>query len=167
LTAKPDAAEAKRFLAKAIEASGNAMPSVINVDKSPAYPAAVEALKAEGAAVSRSPAPMQIRNWHCAALERQARSLQSRQTKHKVTRPIFYVNKPDVVGMMSRSTLDYEYEDPDDPTTAHRRNTNISVCVPPSKSPVRSKHSRNCIPQESKSYGHWPSIWRAFRSRRA
>jgi transposase, IS6 family len=48
LTAKRDAAAAKRFLHKAIEASGNAMPRVMNVDKSPAYPAAVEALKAEG-----------------------------------------------------------------------------------------------------------------------
>jgi transposase, IS6 family len=49
LTAKRDAAAAKRFLVKAIEASGNAMPRVMNVDKNPAYPAAVEALKAEGA----------------------------------------------------------------------------------------------------------------------
>ena len=48
LTAKRDAAAAKRFLVKAIEASGNAMPRVMNVDKNPAYPAAVEALKAEG-----------------------------------------------------------------------------------------------------------------------
>ena len=49
LTAKRDAAAAKRFLVKAIEASGNAMPRVLNVDKNPTYPAAVEALKAEGA----------------------------------------------------------------------------------------------------------------------
>src|SRR5215468_7824807 len=49
LTAKRDAAAAKRFLVKAIEGSGNAMPRVMNVDKNPAYPAAVEALKAEGA----------------------------------------------------------------------------------------------------------------------
>ena len=48
LTAKRDTAAAKRFLVKAIEASGRAMPRVINVDKNPAYPAAVEALKAEG-----------------------------------------------------------------------------------------------------------------------
>jgi transposase-like protein len=45
LTAKRDAAAAKRFLVKAIEASGNPMPRVMNVDKNPAYPAAVEALK--------------------------------------------------------------------------------------------------------------------------
>ena len=47
LAAKRDCAAAKRFLAKAIEASGNPMPRVINVDKNPAYPAAVEALKAD------------------------------------------------------------------------------------------------------------------------
>jgi IS6 family transposase len=32
----------------AIEASGNPMPRVINVDKNPAYPVALEALKADG-----------------------------------------------------------------------------------------------------------------------
>jgi IS6 family transposase len=48
LTAKRDAAAAKRFLLRVIEASGNAMPRVINVDKNPAYPAAVEEMKAEG-----------------------------------------------------------------------------------------------------------------------
>src|SRR3984885_604548 len=48
LTAKRDTAAAKRFLRKAIEASDNAMPRVMNVDKNPAYPAAVEALKGEG-----------------------------------------------------------------------------------------------------------------------
>jgi IS6 family transposase len=48
LTAKRDTAAAKRFLRKAIDAWGNAMPRVMNVDKNPAYPAAVEALKAEG-----------------------------------------------------------------------------------------------------------------------
>src|SRR5215472_2349150 len=48
LTAKRDAAAAKRFIRKALSAPGNAQPRVINVDKNPAYPAAVEALKAEG-----------------------------------------------------------------------------------------------------------------------
>src|SRR5687768_10921477 len=47
LTAKRDAAAAKRFLLNAIAASGNAMPRVMNVDKNPAYPAAVEQVKAE------------------------------------------------------------------------------------------------------------------------
>ena len=46
LTAQRDTAAAKRFLRKAIAASGNAMPRVMNVDKNPAYPAAVESLKA-------------------------------------------------------------------------------------------------------------------------
>jgi IS6 family transposase len=49
LTARRDAGAAKRFLRRAIHASGNGMPRVMNVDKNPAYPAAVEALKAEGA----------------------------------------------------------------------------------------------------------------------
>ena len=49
LTALRDAAAAKRFLRGAIDASGNGMPRVTNVDKNPAYPAALEALKAEGA----------------------------------------------------------------------------------------------------------------------
>ena len=53
LTAKRDTAAAKRFLRKAINASGNAMPRVMNVDKNPAYQAAVETLKAEGAIPSR------------------------------------------------------------------------------------------------------------------
>ena len=48
LTAKRDTAAAKRFLRRAIEASSNPMPRVINVDKNPAYPAAMEALKADG-----------------------------------------------------------------------------------------------------------------------
>ena len=47
LTAKRDKTAAKRFLVKAIKASGNPMPRVMNVDKNPAYPAAVEALKAD------------------------------------------------------------------------------------------------------------------------
>jgi IS6 family transposase len=53
LTARRDAAAAKRLLRRAIEASGNPMPPVINVDKNPAYPAALHALKAEGAIPSR------------------------------------------------------------------------------------------------------------------
>src|ERR1700753_1940815 len=48
LTSKRDAAAAKRFLRNAIEASGNATPRVMNVDKNPAYPAAVEELKTDG-----------------------------------------------------------------------------------------------------------------------
>jgi len=48
LTAKRDAAAAKRFFRKALRSPGNPVPRVINVDKNPAYPAAVEALKEEG-----------------------------------------------------------------------------------------------------------------------
>ena len=48
LTAKRDAAGAKRVFRKALSSPGNRLPRVINVDKNPAYPAAVEALKEEG-----------------------------------------------------------------------------------------------------------------------
>jgi IS6 family transposase len=49
VTAKRDTAAGKRLLRMAIDPLDNAMPRVMNVDKNPAYPAAVEALKAEGA----------------------------------------------------------------------------------------------------------------------
>ena len=48
LTAKRDAAAAKRFFRKALSQSANPQPRVINVDKNPAYPAAIEQLQAEG-----------------------------------------------------------------------------------------------------------------------
>ena len=48
LTAKRDAAAAKRFFRRALSSPANSVPRVINVDKDRAYPAAVEALKAEG-----------------------------------------------------------------------------------------------------------------------
>jgi len=48
LAAKRDAAAAKRFFRKALTATGNLFPRVINVDKNPAYPAAVKELKTEG-----------------------------------------------------------------------------------------------------------------------
>ena len=48
LTAKRDAAAAKRFFRKALNSPGNRVPRVINVDQNRAYPAAVEALKKEG-----------------------------------------------------------------------------------------------------------------------
>jgi transposase, IS6 family len=48
LTAKRDAAAAKRFLRKALSGAGNPVPRVINVDQNRAYPAAVDALQAEG-----------------------------------------------------------------------------------------------------------------------
>src|SRR5260370_22674119 len=48
LTAKRDTVAAKRFLRRAIDASGNPTPRVTNVDKNPTSPAAVEALKDAG-----------------------------------------------------------------------------------------------------------------------
>src|SRR5258708_27476399 len=48
LTAKRDAAAAKRFFRKVFRSHCNPIPRVINVDKNPAYPAAIRALKREG-----------------------------------------------------------------------------------------------------------------------
>src|SRR3954465_4037280 len=48
LTDRRDAAAAKRFLCRALLNEGNSMPRVINVDKNPAYPCAIEQLKADG-----------------------------------------------------------------------------------------------------------------------
>jgi transposase, IS6 family len=47
LTAKRNKEAAKRFLSKAMENSHHSTPRVINVDKNPAYPPAVEELKSE------------------------------------------------------------------------------------------------------------------------
>ena len=47
LTDRRDAAAAKRFFRRALLNEGNSMPRVINVDKNPAYPRAVEDLKAD------------------------------------------------------------------------------------------------------------------------
>ena len=48
LTAKRDAAAAKRFFRKVFRSPCNLIPRVINVDKNPAYPAALRTLKREG-----------------------------------------------------------------------------------------------------------------------
>ncbi|HSU31002.1 MAG TPA: IS6 family transposase [Bryobacteraceae bacterium] len=48
LTAKRDAAAAKRFFLRVWSCSANPIPRVINVDKNPAYPAAIHALKHQG-----------------------------------------------------------------------------------------------------------------------
>jgi hypothetical protein len=53
LTAKPDAAGAKRFFRKAFQSAGNPIPRVVNVDNNAACPAALEALKAERSLPSR------------------------------------------------------------------------------------------------------------------
>jgi IS6 family transposase len=48
LTAKRDTAAAKRFFQRVFSCSANPIPRVINVDKNPAYPAAIRNLKREG-----------------------------------------------------------------------------------------------------------------------
>src|SRR5437764_12116966 len=55
LTARRDAAAAKRFFQKVFRSSGNPIPRVINVDKNPAYPAAMRRLKREGILPRRVP----------------------------------------------------------------------------------------------------------------
>jgi transposase, IS6 family len=48
LSVKRDARAAKRFFRKMLRAASHSSPRVINVDKNPAYPPAVEQLKEEG-----------------------------------------------------------------------------------------------------------------------
>jgi transposase-like protein len=48
LSAKRDAAAARRFFQKALRSSNHPMPRVMNVDKNPSYPPVVQQLKTEG-----------------------------------------------------------------------------------------------------------------------
>ena len=48
LSAKRDAAAAKRFFQKALSSPNHPSPRVINVDKNPSYPPVIEELKSEG-----------------------------------------------------------------------------------------------------------------------
>jgi transposase-like protein len=83
LTAKRDAAGAQRFFRKALSSVGNPVPRVINVDKNPAYPAAVEALKTEGSL------PRRVRVRQCKYLnnviEQDHRTVKKRVWLRKVT----------------------------------------------------------------------------------
>jgi IS6 family transposase len=54
LSAKRDAKTAKRFFRKMLKAAPHSSPRVINVDKNPAYPPAVEQLKEEGVLPNRT-----------------------------------------------------------------------------------------------------------------
>jgi transposase, IS6 family len=54
LSAKRDARAAKRFFRKMLKAASHSSPRVINVDKNPAYPPAVEQLKGEGTLPNRT-----------------------------------------------------------------------------------------------------------------
>src|SRR5262249_12280939 len=54
LSAKRDARAAKRFFRKIFKAASHSSPRVINVDKNPAYPPAVEQLKEEGTLTNRT-----------------------------------------------------------------------------------------------------------------
>src|SRR5262249_44152314 len=54
LSAKRDARGAKRFFRKMLKAASHSYPRVMNVDKNPAYPPAVEQLKEEGILPNRT-----------------------------------------------------------------------------------------------------------------
>jgi len=85
LTAKRDTAAAKRLFEKVFSSSSNPIPRVINVDKNPAYPAAVEALKAEGTL------PRRVRLRQCKYLnnviEQDHRTVKRRTWLAKTTAP--------------------------------------------------------------------------------
>jgi IS6 family transposase len=85
LTAKRDTAAAKRFFEKVFSSSSNPIPRVINVDKNPAYPAAVEVLKAEGTL------PRRVRLRQCKYLnnviEQDHRTVKKRPGWQKATAP--------------------------------------------------------------------------------
>jgi transposase-like protein len=57
LTAKRDGEGANPFFRKVFAAQENPTPRVVNVDKNPVYPTAIDALKAEGALPGSCPAP--------------------------------------------------------------------------------------------------------------
>jgi len=54
LSAKRDSRAAERFFRKMLKAASHSSPRVINVDKNPAYPLAVEQLKEEGTLPNRT-----------------------------------------------------------------------------------------------------------------
>src|SRR5215467_6477889 len=86
LTARRDAAAAKRFLRMALAASGNPVPRVMNVDKNPAYPSAVEGLKAEGAL------PRRVRLRQCKYLNNVV------EQDHRTVKKRVWLAKGDAVG---------------------------------------------------------------------
>jgi transposase, IS6 family len=94
LAARRDTAAAKRFFEKVFSSSSNPIPRVINVDKNRAYPAAVEALKADGTL------PRRVRLRQCKYLnnviEQDHRTVKKRACLAKGTAPF------KVLGELSR-----------------------------------------------------------------
>lgn len=68
LTSKRDAVAAKRFFRKVFAGPENPTPRVLNVDKNPAYPAAIHALQAEGTL------PRRVRLRQCKVLKQHRRT---------------------------------------------------------------------------------------------
>jgi IS6 family transposase len=109
LTAKRDTTVAKRFLRRVIDASSNVVPRVMNVDKNPAYPAAVDALKAEGAlprrialrqckylnnVIEQDHRTVKKRVWLAKAPFRARRTLQGIETVHMIRKgPVRWLAK--------------------------------------------------------------------------
>ena len=85
LSAKQDAAAAKRFLAKALGRQNHPVPRVINTDGHGAYPPAIVRLKAEGALdedCRHRPAPY-LNN----VLEQDHRAIKRRSTPVSISAP--------------------------------------------------------------------------------
>jgi transposase-like protein len=75
LTAKRNAAAARRFFHKIFSCSANPVPRVINVDKNPANPAAIRVLKQQG------PLPPRVRLRQCKFLNNVVEIVFTQMTK--------------------------------------------------------------------------------------
>jgi len=111
LTAKRDAAAAKRFFRKALSSPSNPVPRVINVDKNPAYAAAVEALRprvpcravfASGSASTQDHRTVKKRVWLAkgyGSFQSAWRTLQGIETMHMINKGrVRWLAKGDAVG---------------------------------------------------------------------
>jgi transposase, IS6 family len=94
LTAKRDTAAAKRFFQKVWSCSSNPIPRVINVDKNPAYPAAIHALQQEGAL------PRRVRLRQCKFLNNVI------EQDHRVSKKRTWLAKGYKTVLSARRTLD-------------------------------------------------------------
>ena len=94
LSAKRDSVAAKRFFQKVFSLPANPIPRVINVDKNPAYPAAVDALKADGILPHR----VQLRQCKYGFFQSAWRTLEGIETMSMIRKGrVRWVAKGDVV----------------------------------------------------------------------
>lgn len=94
LTAKRDTAAAKRFFHKVWSCSSNPVPRVINVDKNPAYPAAITALQQE------STLPRRVRLRQCKFLNNVI------EQDHRISKKRTWLAKGYKTFLSARRTLD-------------------------------------------------------------